>query len=394
MVLNRNANKQKLISGFNLHWITLLLHISRLRIIFGYSSNPIKGLQNLRQLLKLKHQFLGNNKTKKMSLVNGKYRWALYVPGWPSRTWNQFFKSEINRYDSVRGKCNRFVNVFVAVTKKCSLQCEHCFEWEALNGKESLTVDNLKKIINNVHDQGVSQIQLTGGEPMLRINDMLELINTSPKDIEFWILTAGIHFNAQNAQKLKEAGLTGIVVSLDHFDSALHNKFRGNPKSFEWALEALKNANAQKLVTAVSICVTNSFINESNLMAYASFAKKLDVSFIQILEPKAVGHYQGKDVVLTTDNEKILEDFYLKMSFDPIYKDYPIISYHGFYQRRMGCMSAAYRSIYIDTNGAILACPFCRHSGGSALGDDFTQILSQLSAQGCPAYKSSFSIIK
>jgi len=36
----------------------------------------------------------------------------------------------------------------------------------------------------------------------------------------------------------------------------------------------------------------------------------MGVSFIQILEPRAVGHYTGKDVMLDANHEKILEGFF------------------------------------------------------------------------------------
>jgi MoaA/NifB/PqqE/SkfB family radical SAM enzyme len=123
-------------------------------------------------------------------------------------------------------------------------------------------------------------------------------------------------------------------------------------------------------------------------MEYAELAKKMGVSFIQILEPKAVGHYKGQDVALTVEQEKIIESFYLKMNYDKKYRQYPIICYHGYYQRKVGCFAAGDRNLYIDTDGDMHACPFCQTKMGSALSQDVAHYITQLQSKGCHSFKS------
>ncbi len=376
-----------MVYGLRLKMLGFFLTISRLKMVFAHVKNPLKGIKLLRGMLALRSELIGSRSAQKMSKVGAKYRWALYVPAWPSNTWNQFFRGELNRRHPIAGKSNRFINVFVAITKKCSLQCEHCFEWEALNGKEKLSLADLKVIVKRISDMGVSQIQLSGGEPMLRFQDLLEVIGTGPKEVEFWLLTSGLNLTADNASRLKAAGLTGVVVSLDHFEPELHNQFRGYQKAFYWAGEAIKNANNNGMVTAISICVTRPFVTESNLMAYAELAKEWGVSFIQVLEPKAVGHYDGKDVALLPEQEKLLEAFYLKLNYEEGFRQYPLVSYHGFYQRRIGCLSSGSRSFYVDTNGDMHACPFCRKVHGNMLEDHWEENLESMGAKGCMSFK-------
>ena len=40
------------------------------------------------------------------------------------------------------------------------------------------------------------------------------------------------------------------------------------------------------------------------------------------------------------------------------YKKYPILLYHGYHQRRVGCFAGS-RSVYIDSAGDVHSCPFC-----------------------------------
>jgi MoaA/NifB/PqqE/SkfB family radical SAM enzyme len=379
---------QKMISGFRARLIEFQVLAKILFIIIRNYHNPVKSFKILGTLRILRKKAYGESRVQKIARVDGKYYWNLYSPGYKSKAFDNFFQGEANRIYPLNKKCNRFTNIFIAVTKKCALQCEHCLEWDSLNGKEKLSLQDLKSIVLKFQNLGTSQVQLSGGEPMLRVNDIAEILKSASNETEFWILTSGYKFTYENAHRLKQAGLTGVVVSLDHFDPAQHNLFRGFKNSFEWVEEAVRNAIANNLVTALSICVTKSFATEPNLYAYADLAKKMGVSFIQILEPREVGHYKGQDVSLKKEHEQILETFYLKMNFDKKYKEYPIITYHGFHQRQSGCFSSGDRNLYVDTDGDLHACPFCQTKTGSALSDDIDNSIQQLQLNGCHKFKS------
>ena len=115
----------------------------------------------------------------------------------------------------------------------------------------------------------------------------------------FWINTSGFKLTNEVAKRLKKSGLTGVFISLDHFEAEKHNDFRKFKDAYYWATTGAKNAIANKLVVALSLCVTNQFVTNNNLMTYMELAKKLGVQFVQFLEPKEVGHYNGKSVTLS-----------------------------------------------------------------------------------------------
>ena len=143
------------------------------------------------------------------------------------------------------------------------------------------------------------------------------------------------------------------------------------------------------LVIALTICATKAFITWDNLLQYAELAKHLKVPFIQLLEPKGVGHYEGKDIFLDDNQIKLLEQFFLTLNFDPAYKDYPIIIYHGYHQRRVGCLSGGNRNLYIDSEGYVNACPFC-HTQNFNVKDALTvnfDIPGKVKKRRCQLYK-------
>ncbi|MEP6467237.1 MAG: hypothetical protein ABJB05_13090 [Parafilimonas sp.] len=153
--------------------------------------------------------------------------------------------------------------------------------------------------------------------------------------------------------------------------------------------KAVANARTQKLVVCLSLCATNEFISENNLVQYAELAKHWGVSFIQLLEPKAVGHYAGKDVYLDKDKISLLEDFYATYNYNKAYVDYPSIVYHGFYSRRIGCGAGGKHYVYIDTGGDVHNCPFCQRKLFSALHDPIDKNITAMMNGGCSAYMNS-----
>jgi len=381
------SNKPKIVTGLRLRFIQLRIKLTFLKVITLCYRNPIDWIRSLQYLIRLRRRFLGNNTVQKMVHINGKYHIGLYTPGWNSDVYEHYIASQLNDFKQItKLKVNRFNTVFLAITKKCALQCEHCFEWENLNKKDVLEASDLQFIVKKIQGRGVSQIHLSGGEPLIKMDTLVKLLNSADKSTEFWVVTSGFKLNDTNAKRLKEAGLTGAVISLDHFIPELHNKFRHFNDAYYWVEEAVKNANNNDIITALSLCTTNEFISEENLMSYMELAKKLKVSFVQFLEPKAVGHYANKDVFINQEQIDVLEQFFRKMNFTKTYSSYPIIIYHGYYQRRQGCFSAGKKGMYIDTDGNMNACPFCHNKAGNILDSNFDQSLEILKSEGCLTY--------
>jgi MoaA/NifB/PqqE/SkfB family radical SAM enzyme len=294
---------------------------------------------------------------KKIHKVGNKYYINMYTPGWPSAAYDNFIKCEINRYATPLAKA-QLSFVFLAITTKCPLRCEHCFEAANLNQQETFHKIELIKAVELLQKEGVLQFHFSGGEPLVRIKDLLEVIQFASKKSECWVATSGFNLTPDNALALKKSGCRGVIVSIDHYIPELHNKFRHHPESFSQAITGLRAAQQAGLVTAVSVCTTRQFLDDDNLMPYIQFASRLNVQFIQLLEPKDVGNYKDKDVLLLEKHIRQLEDIYLRINYMPAYKDYPTVHYHGYHQNRIGCFAGS-RSIYIDSAGDVHACPFC-----------------------------------
>lgn len=314
-------------------------------------------IKTFKTLLGLRNNVWGGD-LKKIYKIGGKYYFNQYTPGWPSKNYDELIKSELRRHASPLSAEEKLSFVFLAITRKCPMRCEHCFEWDNLNQKEVFTKDTLFKTITLFQKLGVLQFHFSGGEPMVRFKDLVQLIKFASRKSECWVLTSGFNFTKENAQILKQVGCKGVVVSIDHYLPGMHNLFRGNNSSFEGAVNAVKEAKLAGMVVSISVCATKSFIEGGHLLPYLDFAKELGTHFVQVLEPKNVGHYNDKDVLLTSMHINELDTVFKLVNHSAAYREYPTMLYHGYHQRRVGCFSGS-RSVYIDSIGDVHACPFC-----------------------------------
>ena len=364
--------------------IRLLFFCMRLVFLKTRSfSKVFEVLLRLRQYHRKSYKF---GMLKKFALIEGKAYWHLFSGGAPSEASRKGLESEISRM-----LCpERFAGVrtlMLAITKKCPLACEHCFEADFLQGAEVWSRDELVEIVRQYQAAGTSMFWLGGGEPMVRFKDLRYLLQKASCGSDFWIGTCGYRLDEQAARALKADGLSGVIVSLDHYDPEAHNRFRGSPHAFQWAIRACTAAKEAGLVTVLSVCATRSFTSEENFRQYMELARNQGVAFVLLLEPKAAGRYAEKEVTLLPEQKHLLERLAITYNTHPDYVDYPIVEYPDMLTRQIGCGAAGHRFLYINANGMVQVCPFCHTEVAKALAFSPEETIRLAAQMSCPAFE-------
>jgi AdoMet-dependent heme synthase len=138
---------------------------------------------------------------------------------------------------------DRFTPPFliVFINSICNLTCEHCFYWESLNKKDDLTFEEFDRLTSELG--AVENLYLSGGEPFLRpeFAEIVELFLTRNGVKQVYVPTNG-YFTERTENALrkilqsKSLQLFACEISLDGMPE-YHDRFRGNPRSFEKAME-------------------------------------------------------------------------------------------------------------------------------------------------------------
>ncbi|MCX6303249.1 MAG: radical SAM protein [Bacteroidia bacterium] len=374
-----------IVSGLKLAMVRIGAVLTILILSLKINPNPFKAVRLLRSLIRERVTIHGNEGGIKAVKAGKKYFWSTNVPGWPSEAFNHFIYNEFQRIHSPLE--SHLQTIFLGITNVCPLNCIHCFESENLSDKDNLSLEELVNIMEKINNHGIRHIHLSGGEPLSRFDDMIELLRFSGNTKEFWINTSGFGLTREKAFVMKQNGITGAIISLDDWDEKKHNAFRKNDKSYFWVKEAVRNCNEAGIIVCLALCCIREFATEENLDRYLQLAKEMGAVFVRIMEPVKVGRFSGKDVQLDQFQIGIIDRFMLSRNSDPAYAGYPIIQFPGHHQRRSGCQGAGNRYLYIDSNGQFHSCPFCRKPLGNALTESLDFGIAQARAAGCHLFQ-------
>jgi len=372
----------RIIGPFHHFFARIGIGFTGLKTAISFTCNPIVLNQAWNHLRTIRNKIFDGLPLKKIAKVDGRYFPSQNMPGWPSQAFNHFLKQEIKSVLNPE-QPTAHQTIFFAITNKCPLSCSHCYEWDNMEKEEKLSLNELILILRKIEDQGIRHIQISGGEPLARFDDLIRLLQSARYPIDFWLLTSGFGLTDEKAAKLKAAGLTGVSISLDHWDESAHNAFRNNQASFNWVRDAAKSCVDHGIVVCFGICVMQNFISITNLERYYELCHSWGASFVRLLEPRSAGKLSNQNVSLPPQEIEILESFYRSSHLSDKWKRHPFVSYPGYNQRIFGCLGAGERYLYIDSKGMFKPCPFCDHSYGSALTMPFDQVISQMKLTGC-----------
>jgi|SRR5665213_3392124 len=107
----------------------------------------------------------------------------------------------------------------VSVTDRCNLRCNYCMPEENyvwLPRQELLTFEEIARLVDVFTSLGVSDVRLTGGEPLLRreLPQLVRMLAANPRIRDLALTTNGVLF-AEQCEDLYAAGLHRVTVSLD-----------------------------------------------------------------------------------------------------------------------------------------------------------------------------------
>ena len=193
----------------------------------------------------------------------------------------------------------------VSVTERCNFRCQYCmpekpFSW--VPKENLLSYEDLFKFIKASIDEGIKKVRITGGEPLLRENldVFLKMIFDYKNDIDLALTTNGFLLS-KVAQKLKDAGLKRINISLDSLNPVTATKI-AQKDVLKNVLEGIQKACDVGLKIKIN-CVPIKGINDVDVLDVLEFCKEKNyvVRFIEFME-----NHHAKDGAKGLNSDEIL----------------------------------------------------------------------------------------
>jgi MoaA/NifB/PqqE/SkfB family radical SAM enzyme len=189
-----------------------------------------------------------------------------------------------------------FINF--GLTHRCNLRCKICETWEAdPNTGEELTLKELKNVITQIAKWGDINLSFAGGEPLMRMNDLIECIKHAKRNgLTTHVTTNGTMIDRKAAEEIVNSGLDCLQISLDGITEKTNDYIRGRG-SFRGAMRAIrhikkrKNESNSDLKVSITTVVTDKNVGE--LLDIYNFVKAEGIDEVAYNPYTADNSYMG-----------------------------------------------------------------------------------------------------
>jgi GTP 3',8-cyclase len=205
-------------------------------------------------------------------------------------------------------------SVRLSVTDRCNFRCRYCMPAEGLqwlNKPEVLTSEELHRLVRVMAAMGVSEVRLTGGEPLVRrdVPDLVRRLATVPGVDDLSLTTNGVLLD-RLAGSLADAGLRRLNVSLD---SLSHTRFAEITRrdALDRVLAGLDAAQRETRLRPIKVnCVAIRGFSETEVPALAELARRKPfvVRFIEFMPLDADDRWDADQVLSGADIRAIIEE--------------------------------------------------------------------------------------
>ncbi len=193
----------------------------------------------------------------------------------------------------------------VSVTERCNFRCQYCmpekpFSW--VPRENLLSFEELFLFIKVAIDEGVDKIRITGGEPLLRedLDSFIKMIHDYKPDIDLALTTNG-YLLPQTAQRLKDAGLKRLNISLDSLKPEVAQQI-AQKDVLKQVLKGIDAALAVGLGIKINM-VPLKGINDDEILDIIAYCRDRDIKvrFIEYMENRhaneALRGMHGKEIL-------------------------------------------------------------------------------------------------
>lgn len=251
--------------------------------------------------------------------------------------------------------CNIPWAILLDPTSACNLHCTGC--WAAEYGhKLNLTFDEIDDIVRQGKELGVYMYIYTGGEPLVRKDDLIRLCEKH-SDCVFLCFTNATLIDEKFADDMLRVGNFVPAISLEGFEEATDGR-RGDGV-YEKVTNAMQLLRDKKLIYGISCCYTSA--NYDSITSEEFYDSMIDLGayFVWYFHYMPVGNDAAPEL-LPTPEQRI--GVYHKIREYRATKPLFAMDFQNDAEYVGGCIAGGHRYLHINANGDIDPCVFVHYS--------------------------------
>ncbi len=291
----------------------------------------------------------------------------------------------------------KFIPKWIAweLTERCNLSCVHCRCSADMYHKDSFTLKQSYKLIDEIAAFYNPVLVLTGGEPLLR-EDVFDIAKYgTDKGLRMAMATNGILVDDKVCLDIKSSGIKIVSLSLDGKNAETHDNFRGAKGAFNGTIHAAELFRKHNIPFIINSSFTER--NQDDIPDVYKLAKSLGATawYLFLIVPTGRGKELMNELIKAHEYEKILNwhydteskdnDILLRPTCAPQYYRIALqrsIKEGKKYQRKnlsfstggsKGCLAGQLIAL-ITANGDVKPCSYFLRSDGNVFKTAFHEI--------------------
>jgi cyclic pyranopterin phosphate synthase len=218
----------------------------------------------------------------------------------------------------------------ISLLDRCNFRCPYCMpesefheDYEFLQRQDRLNHDEILKIAGVATRLGVSKLRLTGGEPLLD-KHLPELVGglAALPGVEDLAMTTNAMLLEQHAERLAEAGLHRITVSLDSLDETIFGIMSGGRGDLQQVLAGIAAAEQAGIEPIKINVVVQRGVNDHTILDLLEHFRGTG-HIVRLIEFMDVGNRNGWKMDQVVPSRELLESVRSRWPVSAVGRNYP-----------------------------------------------------------------------
>lgn len=255
-------------------------------------------------------------------------------------------------------QCNIPWAILLDPTSACNLHCTGC--WAAEYGNRlNLSFDEIDSIIIQGKEMGIHMYIYTGGEPLIRKNDLIALCRKH-SDCQFLSFTNATLIDEAFADAMLDVKNFIPAISVEGFEEATDGR-RGEG-TYEKVVKAMELLKKKKLPFGISCCYTSQNLDSISSDEYFEQMIQWGASFVWYFHYMPVGNDAVPELM---PNPEQREYMYHKIREVRATKPIFAMDFQNDGEYVGGCIAGGRRYLHINANGDCDPCVFVHYSNAN-----------------------------
>ncbi|MBR2732618.1 MAG: radical SAM protein [Clostridia bacterium] len=254
--------------------------------------------------------------------------------------------------------CNIPFLLLMDPTSACNMHCKGC--WSAEYGHRlNLTLDEMRSIVDQGTALGTHVYMLTGGEPLVRKDDILTLCAEHP-DCAFLAYTNATLVDQSFCSRMKAVGNLTLAISIEGTQESTDDR-RGEG-AYQRAIKAMELLQRNGIFYGVSICYTSKNTADVTDDAFLRLLVEKGARFAFYFNYMPVGSAALPALIPTPEQRVYMYKWLRKVRSGKTGHPIFVMDFQNDGEYVGGCIAAGRNYFHINSAGDMEPCVFVHYS--------------------------------